>query len=399
MGRLIMHIDLNAFYATAEEIRNPALRGKPILIGHEGRSGIVSTASYAARRKGCHSGQPTFQALRLCPEAVVIQPDFHYYEVLSLSFFAYLSSYSHLIEKASIDEAYVDMTKPLLKAKDPVAYLRAMQLDLKAKTGLSCSIGLAKTKWLAKMGSDLHKPLGLTIIRQRDIEKIIYPLPIESFWGIGKKTAPELREKGCETIGDLASRLKEGDEEIYRLLGKFAYTCLDWVRGKGDDEIVVEPEEAKSIGNSTTLSRDCSGFDEVSPEVRKLSEEVARRAKEAKKAGLTLTLSVKDTQFRMHSRSKTFEEPLSEASTIYAEAESLYRKSFEAMDVRLVGISLSKLVNPLKRTVQMTIWNYEEYENADKTRKIINEINRKLSKPLLKRGSEAERKGGKGDGH
>ena len=399
MGRLIMHIDLNAFYATAEEIRNPALRGKPILIGHEGRSGIVSTASYAARRKGCHSGQPMFQALRLCPEAVVVQPDFHYYEVLSLSFFAYLSSYSRLIEKASIDEAYVDMTRPLLKAKDPVAYLRAMQLDLKAKTGLSCSIGLAKTKWLAKMGSDLHKPLGLTIIRQRDIEKIIYPLPIESFWGIGKKTAPELRKIGCESIGDLARKLKEGDEEVYRLLGKFAYTCLDWVRGKGDDVIVVEPEEAKSIGNSTTLSRDCSGFDEVAPSIKKLSEEVARRAKEAKKSGLTLTLSVKDTQFRMHSRSKTFEEPLSEASAIFDEAEALYRKSFEAMDVRLVGISLSKLVNPLKRTVQMTIWNYEEYENADKTRKIINDINRKLRKPLLKRGSEAERKGGQNDGH
>ena len=390
MSRIIMHIDLNAFFASAEEIRDPSLKGKPILIGHEGRSGIVSTASYAARQKGCHSGQPMFQALRLCPEAKVIKPDFTYYKVLSVSFFSYLKEVSPLIEQASIDEAYVDVTAALSKRKDPVGYLRRLQFALKERTGLSCSIGIASSKWLAKMGSDLKKPMGLTILHNRDIPKVIFPLPIESFWGIGKKTAPELRSLGINTIGDLYRKLVAEDPATYQTLGKFAYTCLDWLKGKGDDVVHTEKDDPKSIGNSTTLSRDMTGFFEVRSAVKDLCEEVSMRAKNARKAGSTLTLTVKDTSFKLHTRSHSFSEPTFEARVLFAEAEKLYRRYFEAMDVRLVGISLSKLVDPLKRTVQTTLWNYEQYENMDKTRSLINEINRKLKKPLLRRGSEAK---------
>ena len=390
MSRIIMHIDLNAFFASAEEIRDPALKGKPILIGHEGRSGIVATASYAARKKGCHSGQPMFQALRLCPEAKVIQPDFEYYKVLSVSFFSYLKEVSPLIEQASIDEAYVDVTEALSKRKDPVGYLRKLQFALKERTGLSCSIGIASSKWLAKMGSDLKKPMGLTILHNADIPKALFPLPIESFWGIGRKTAPCLRELGINTIGDLYFKLKDNDPATYQTLGKFAYTCRDWLRGQGDDVVHPERDDPKSIGNSTTLSRDMTGFLEVRNELKSLCEEVSERAKAARKAGSTLTLTVKDTAFKLHTRSHSFPEPTFDSRRLFAEAEALYRRYFEAMDVRLVGISLSRLVDPLKRTVQTTIWNYEQYENMDKTRTLINEINRKLKKPLLRRGSEAK---------
>ena len=385
-----MHIDLNAFFASAEEIRDPSLKGKPILIGHEGRSGIVSTASYAARKKGCHSGQPMFQALRLCPEAKVIQPDFSYYKVLSVSFFSYLKEVSPVIEQVSIDEAYVDVTAALSTRQDPVGYLRRLQFALKERTGLSCSIGIAATKWLAKMGSDLRKPMGLTILHNRDIPKVIFPLPIESFWGIGKKTAPELRLLGINTIGDLYKRLIAEDPATYQSLGKFAYTCLDWLKGRGDDIVHTEREDPKSIGNSTTLSRDMTGFLEVRDAIKSLCDEVAERAKAARKAGSTLTLTVKDTEFKLHTRSHTFPEPTFESRVLFNEAEQLYRRYFEAMDVRLVGISLSKLVDPLKRTVQTTLWNYEQYENMNKTRSLINEINRKLKKPLLRRGSEVK---------
>ena len=388
-----MHIDLNAFFASAEEIRDPSLKGKPILIGHEGRSGIVSTASYAARKAGCHSGQPMFQALRLCPEAKVIAPDFSYYKVLSVSFFSYLKEYSPIIEQASIDEAYVDMSKPLGKCADPIGYLRSMQFRLKKLTGLSCSIGIAPTKWLAKMGSDLHKPMGLTIIRRKDIGKTILPLPIEKFWGIGKKTCPELKAIGIKTIGDLRDRLVQEDEDVMRILGKFAFTALSWMSGRGDDKVQVEADDPKSIGNSTTLPIDCCGYDEVAKAVSDLCDEVSERAKAQHKAGFTITLTVKDTAFRLHTRAVTLKEPTDDAKAIKSKVEELYKRNFEAMDVRLVGVTLSKLVDPLKRTVQMTIFNYEYYEQADKTRMLINQMNRKMKKPLLMRGSEAKKDG------
>jgi DNA polymerase-4 len=187
MTRIIMHIDLNAFFATCEEIRNPTLKGKPVLIGHPGRSGIVSTASYPARKFGCHSGQPMFQALEQCPEAIVIPPDFDYYQVMSNSFRGYIERFSKIYEAASIDECYVDMTKPLLHCPDPTKYLRDLQNGLFKETGLKCSIGIAPTKWLAKMASDMKKPMGLVFLRRRDLESVTLPPPDRSLLGHRKE--------------------------------------------------------------------------------------------------------------------------------------------------------------------------------------------------------------------
>ena len=178
MAKVIMHIDLNAFFASCEVIRDPSLSGLPLLIGHSGRSGIVSTASYEARKFGCHSGQPMFQALRLCPQAKVIPVDFDYYSMMSLSFFSYLRRYTPLVEPASIDEGYADMTERLKSESDPASFFLRLQSELKKETGLSCSIGVAPTKWLAKMASDLRKPMGMTILRRKDIPLVLYPLPI-----------------------------------------------------------------------------------------------------------------------------------------------------------------------------------------------------------------------------
>ena len=390
-----MHIDLNAFFATCEVLADPSLKGKPVIVGHEGRSGIVSTCSYEARAFGVHSGQPTFQALKLCPQAIIVPPHFSLYEVYSRSFFSYVKTYSTIIEEASIDECYVDMTKAMEKVTDPVAYLRDMQFKLKEQTGLSCSIGIAPTKWLAKMASDLHKPMGLTIIRRREIPSIIYPLPIESFWGIGKKTAPALRSLGIMTIGDLAKQCEADDPSLMRVLGRFYQTVKDWVSGRGDDVVSTEPWDPKSVGVSHTLMRDCEGLSEILPSLKEICAEVSRRAKKEGKVGKGMTLHVKDTSFKTHSKAYTFGELTDDEETLFQVACKLYAQNYDAMTVRLIGVTLEKLCIKARQEVQMSLWNYEKYEEQDRTKLLIADLNRKFDKPALKRLSEIKREGNK----
>ena len=395
MSRVIMHIDLNAFFATAEVLRDPSLKGKPLIVGHVGRSGIVSTCSYEARKYGVHSGQPTFQALRLCPDAIVVNPHYKEYEVLSRSFFSYVRQYSQIIEVASIDECYVDMTKALSEVKDVTAYLRKMQFDLRAETGLSCSIGIAPTKWLAKMASDMKKPMGLTFIRRRDIPAILYPLPIENFWGIGKKTTPRLRNLGILTIGDLARHIEENDPALEKELGKFYLTVKEWIAGRGSDIVEVESADPKSIGVSETLMHDCEGYDQIARTLKEVCLEVSRRAEKEGKVGRGMTLHVKDTAFRLHSKAATFEDPTRDAEAFFSKATSLYKSNYEEMEVRLIGVTLEKIGDMAHQEVQMSLWNYERYEELDKTKLLIAEFNRKLDKPSLMRLSEAKKKGEK----
>ena len=394
MARIIAHIDLNAFFVTCEVLTNPSLKGKPLIVGHTGRSGIVSTCSYEAREKGVHSGQPTFQALKCCPEAIVIEPHFRLYEVYSRSFFSYVKSYAKDIEVASVDECFADMTDVLSKQKDPVAFLRAMQFDLYKQTGLTCSIGVAPTKWLAKMASDMKKPMGLVFLRRRDLEKVLYPLPIESFWGIGKKTAPRLREQGINTIGDLHRRILEDEPTMQKEFGKFFHTVKEWIEGRGSDVIQTEPDDPKSIGVSHTLSFDRTGFHEVDKTLHDLCLEVQRRAEKEGKVGRGVTLHVKDTAFKGHSKTTSFDEPTRDAERLYAAVSRLYQASYEDLEVRLVGVTLEKIGDMAHQEVQMSLWNYEQYEEMDQTKLLIAELNRKLEKPTLIRASQAKKKGG-----
>ena len=209
MSKVILHIDLNAFFVRCEELKNPSLEGKPVIIGHVGRGGIVSTCSYAAREYGVKSGMPTYEALLKCKDAIVLGVDFEYYHEKSRQFFAFLKKYTTLVEPASVDECFADFSDVLKNEKQPLVFIRNMQKDLYKETGLKCSIGVAPTKFLAKMASDMKKPLGLVVIRKRDAKKMLSPLPIEDFFGIGKKTSPHLRALGINTIGDLIKRIDD----------------------------------------------------------------------------------------------------------------------------------------------------------------------------------------------
>ena len=393
-SKVIAHIDLNAFFARCEEIKNPSLEGKPIAVGHEGRGGVISTCSYAARKYGVSSAMPTFKAKKLCPHLIILPGDYHFYSLMSKTFYNFVKKYTPLVEMASVDECFADFTDIIKKQKDAVEFFKEMQVSLFKETGLKCSIGVSTTKFLAKMASDYQKPLGLTIIRKRDIPAIIFPLKIESMFGVGKKTAPRLRSIGVQTIGDLYNKIIKEDIDVKNILGRSYYTLKEWLEGKGSDEIEMEKWDPKSIGNSTTLPFDTDNAEQIKQHLMDLAKEVSQRSKREEKIGYTIQIVVKDTSFKSYNKSITLENATNEVDVIYKSACALYDSHFKNMTVRLVGITLQNLISPKEMAVQMSLFDYEKHEEESATKLLINEINRSLKKPLLKRASELEKKDG-----
>lgn len=387
MSRIIMHIDLNCFYARAQVIKEPELEGKPLIIAGSTRRGIVSTASYEARKFGINSAMPTYMALKLCPNVIVRDCDFNLYHDLSTKFFNYVRKYTDIIEIASIDECYADMTECMKNCKDPELFLKELQNHLFDETKLMCSIGLAPTKFLAKMASDIKKPMGITIIRKKDIKKILWPLPIKDMFGIGKKTYPRLEKLGVKTIGDLA---KNDTIEVKKTLGKSYYVLKEWIEGKGSDEVITEHQDPKSIGNSTTFLFDTDDYEEIRNMIYEKAVDVSKRAQKEKKIGSTISLMIKDSEFRTFSRSETIKMPTNNIEDIYNVAIKLYDDNFNGKVIRLVGVTLSNLSNIKDFYVQMSFFDIKQHREKCATKLLINELNNKYKKNVFIKASELE---------
>ncbi len=394
MSKVIMHIDLNAFFATCEEIKNPDLINKPVIVCSESSRGVVSTASYKAREFGVHSAMPYFEAKKMCPEGIFVKPDFGFYEMMSRSFFSFLKKYSLIIEEASIDEGYVDMSQACKNITDPEAFFKEIIITLKNETGLKCSIGVAPTKFLAKMASDMKKPMGVTIIYRRDLQNKLYPLPIETFFGIGKKTATKLKEMGINTIGDLKKEIDSNNESLKTIFGKGYKTIEKEINGYGDDVVDSTHHDPKSLGHSETFPYDTNDAYEIELKIKELSYEVSEGIKRDKKKGKTLVLSVKDSDFKIHSKSISLSEGINEAEDIYSIAIKLYEKNYLGMIIRLVGVAIHSLYDPQEETTQMNFWNFSNYEKMDETKLLVNKLNRKMKTPALKMANEAKKKNG-----
>ena len=395
MSKIILHIDLNAFFVRCEEIKNPSLEGQPVIIGKVGRGGIVSTCSYKAREFGCRSGMPTYQALLKCPDAIVLGGDYSYYSEKSKQFFSFMRKFTNLIEPASVDECFADFSDVLKNEKEPIVFLRNLQKDLYKETGLKCSIGVAPTKFLAKMASDMKKPLGLVVIRRRDAKKMLSPLPIEDFFGIGKKTSPRLREIGINTIGDLISKIEQEDSEVKAELGKFYYVIKDWVEGKGDDRIDTEPFDPKSVGHSTTLFSDALSVEELEKPLRELSLEVSKDAKKSNKKGKSVQLVLKDNEFKVINRSRRLSELTNDFEAIYKVALDLLKENYDGRPTRLIGVTLQQLQNPKETYEQLSIFdNYEQIKEENQTRLLIGELNRQMHKSVFKTAGDHLREHG-----
>ncbi|MBE6143730.1 MAG: DNA polymerase IV [Erysipelotrichaceae bacterium] len=388
MAKIIMHIDLNAFYATAETIKDPSLEGKPLIIAGSSRRGIVSTASYEARKYGIRSAMPTYMARKLCPEVIIRGVDFELYQKLSSEFFGYIKRYTNIIEIASIDECYADMTECMKDVEDPEKFLKDLQDLLYKETKLKCSIGLAPTKFLAKMGSDYKKPMGITIIRRKDVSKIIWPLPIKDMYGIGKKTYPRLEKLGIYKIGDLATT---ESNEVKKVLGKSYEVFKMWANGYGSDEVIMEAQDPKSIGHSSTFLFDTDDYDEIKDKLFQLTQEVSARAKNEEKIGTTVTIVIKDTDFKSFTRSKTITEATNEVDDIFKVAIEQYDNNFAGRPIRLIGVTLSNLIDKSNFYVQMNLFNMEEHREKCATKLLINELNNKMKKPMLIKASELKK--------
>ncbi len=393
MARIIAHIDLNAFFVRAEEIRNPSLEDKPVAIGHLGRAGVVSTCSYKAREFGVRSAMPMNKAVELCPNLIILPGDYRFYSTLSHEFKKYIRQLTPLVESASVDELYADFTDIIKKGTNVEEFFRQIQYNLFKNTGLKCSIGVAPTKFLAKMGSDYKKPMGLTIIRRKDVQKIIWPLPIEDMYGIGKKSAPRLKRIGINTIGDLAKALNSKDENVLNLLGKFSEELTLWVNGYGSDKIETEAWDPKSIGNSTTLKEDTNRFETIKDTFYMLASEVSERAKKEGKIGSTIQIMAKDTDYKAHNKSITLVNKTNSEKDIYDAAIKLYEKNFLDLTVRAVGVCLQNLIDIKEMKVQMTFYDYQKHEEESKTKLLINDLNRKIKGSPLKRASEVKKDG------
>ncbi len=386
MAKIIAHIDLNAFFVRCEEIRDPSLENKCVAIGHLGRGGVISTCSYKAREYGVKSGLPTFEALKLCPSLILIDGHYHFYQEKSNEFFKYLTRFSNLIEKASVDECFVDLTNYLKGEKNPIKKLEEIRDGLFHKTGLRCSIGVSINKFLAKMASDLHKPMGITIIRKKDIEKMLYPLPIESFYGIGRKTTPKLAALNIHTIGDLAKRLNEDDDELRKLFGITFHSYKDMVNGKSSDVVMVEANDPKSIGHSKTLMMDYSLTKNLIPYLEELTKEVVNEAKKENMLGNTIQITLKNSSFKTITRSKKIEEYTNDFNKVFEVAKLLLEKNHKNNEpIRLIGVTLQNLVSKNEAILQLSIFDdYEKIEEEEWAKLLISKINRKLKKDSLK---------------
>ena len=360
-----------------------------MIIGKTGRGGIVSTCSYEARKYGAKSGMPTYQALAKCPNAIMISGDYRYYQEKSNEFFNFVKSYTKLVEEASIDECYVDFTNVLSKVSNPVVFLRNFQKNLYKSTGLKCSIGVAPTKFLAKMDSDMKKPFGLVIIHRKNAKKILSPLPIEDFYGIGKKTSPKLMEIGIKTIGDLINKIESEDLEVKKILGKFYFIINDCVNGYSSDEINTKPFDPKSIGHSTTLLSDAVSIEELEKPLLELCNEVSKDAKEQNKVGKNVQIVLKDNEFKSINRSKKLENKTNNKDEIYKFALQLLKENYDGRPIRLIGVTLENLVKPHEEFEQLSIFdNYDEIHEKRDIQQLIDELNKKMHKNVFKTAAD-----------
>lgn len=376
-ARVIFHIDINAFFASAEVLRNSALDGQPVVVAGLSRRAVVCTASYKAREYGVRSAMPIMEALHLCPDLVVLPCDFEWYEKISKRFFDYIRQYSPYIEVASIDECYVDMTDVIAKYKRPLDLAWQIQQGILKEIGLNCSIGVASNRFLAKMASDMRKPMGITILRRQELDKKLWPLPIQEMQGIGKKTAPLLIKNGIETIGDLAK--EENETKVMSILGKSGYQKIMNARGYDNNQLCFS-STVQSISQSMTLDKDIEEYDEIKATFKILAKNLRLRALEEKVKGKTLSISIRYSDFSTIVRSTNLQTYTNDEYMILETAYLLFDKNHVSdQPIRHLGISLGSLASSDHIIEQISLF---ESRVMDKEM-ILNELNEQLTQGKL----------------
>jgi DNA polymerase-4 len=332
-------MDCDAFYASVEKRDNPALRDQPLIVGG-GTRGVVSTCCYLARIKGVRSAMPMFQALKLCPDAVVVKPRFPAYVEASRAIRAMMEALTPAIEPLSLDEAFLDLTgTERLHGAPPAVLLARLTRDMETQLGLTGSIGLSHNKYLAKIASDLDKPRGFSVIGRAETEAFLKPRSIRIIWGVGTATQTALEGAGIRTIADL---LRWDRTDLIARFGGMGDRLWSLARGQ-DSRRVTRDEKLKSISKETTFHDDTADPDLLDGHVWRLSEQVADRAKAKALSGRTVTLKLKTSAFHLITRRQSLTDPTQLTDRIYRAARDLFEHAANAGPFRLIGVGISDL--------------------------------------------------------
>ncbi|PIC72177.1 DNA polymerase IV [Sporosarcina sp. P16b] len=383
--RVIMHLDMNSFFASVEQAANPSLKGIPLAVAGnpKERRGILVTCSYEARAFGVYTTMTVGEAKRLCPHLTIVPPRHDLYRQMSNSVFDILRSYTEWVEPVSIDEAYIDTTDigGLTRAYD---LAREIQMRILAELDLPCSIGIAPNKFLAKTASDFKKPMGITILRKREVPNMLWPLPVIEMHGIGKRTEEKLHSKAIKTIGDLATAEKI---TLEALLGKNGIRLKQ--RANGIDTRPVDPESAeerKSIGSSTTLPVDLTELEDCIPIFERLAKRVAARLETKRLAGMTISIQMRYADWQNTTRSRTLQQAIYLEEDITEVAIQLFQQHWDYEPIRLLGITAANVIERSEMVKQLTFDNFEQQQKEYEMDQLMSSLTQRFGDGIIKKG-------------
>ncbi len=360
MKRMILHLDMDAFFASVEQLDHPELRGLPVVVGGDSDRGVVSACSYEARKFGVHSAMPMVKALKLCPQAVVQPGSMRRYAEVSRQVMEVLHDFSPVVEQASVDEAYLDVSGAERLFGPPEELGGTLKAAVKEAVGLNCSVGIAPVKFLAKIASDWNKPDGLFVLRPEEVENFLRDLPVGKIPGVGKRSLDELHKLGVKTCADVWRY----PESFWLRRGKAGVSL--WRRAQGVDERPVEPyTEAKSESAENTFDQDTADKELLARWLLAQSERVAASLRKHKAKGRTITIKVKYEDFTCLTRSRSLGEPTNATQVIYETAVSLLHDLALARKVRLIGVGVSNF-GSVQRQLSLYESNYESNQEERK---------------------------------
>ena len=378
--RWIIHADLDAFFAAVEQRDDPALRGKPVMVGGAGGRGVVTAASYEARSYGVHAAMPGAQARRLCPHGVFVRGNFRKYQAESARVMAILRAYSPTVEALSIDEAFLDATGLERWKGGPVAVAREIRARVRAECGLAISVGIASSKPVAKMAANTGKPDGLVVVPQGGERQFLAPLPIGALWGVGPQTEARLRAFGIGTVGQLAAYSAEALQRAFGAWGRYAH---DLAHGR-DARPLSPGRTVRSVSNKSTFPRTVYDADRLRYALLALSEDVGKRLRGKGRRGRTVALKLRAADFTTLTRQMTLSRPTDATDVIYGAAKSLLLKVRpNALGYRLVGVGVHDLV-PASGG-QLPLWTEPE-DRLSRRDRAVDAIRHKYGKGAVVRG-------------
>lgn len=370
----IVHIDLNAFFAQCEENINPLYKNVPIGIGEDVKRSVLSTCNYEARKYGVSSAMPIYLAKKKCPSLILVEPHFSLYQEVSKKFMSFLKERYPIMEIASIDETYIDMTDYFTQ-ENAYSYLRNLQIDIYNSLHLKCSIGCSYNKFLAKMASDYKKPFGLTIVYNSDYKNLFWKLDISKMWGIGKKTYPKLKEIGINTIGDLAN---SNNKEVQDILGSSYNTFYQWANGKGNDILDTSSFNPKSTSAMETLIESSSDPIYLKDIIKRLAKRVYKELLYYKKKTNTVIITLRDNTFKTTSKRKKIE-LTDDFETIYVNLIDVFDSFYQNQDIRLIGVGLETVSSTFEN---ISLFNTPTNNETKDNKQLIKELNSSLKSDI-----------------